>query len=342
MRKKMLFAALAAVGMAALWNHVAQVPAGATTVAGLIETSPGIRAIEDARVSTQPVGRTADRLGRAVSPRAGDPQWLPQAYADNEVLAQVDHYLERLRANLDLSDDERFEFQARLERTVQTSDVARSLLARRLATAFAQGDALAIFELERGFNTSVEGLSALKEVYAAEVARKGPFDYYALQGLATFQGHLDDAQRLTVMESAFDQMLRYPDINQYGGALQYLTNALGDPLNAVPAAYRDMGTRLIQQRLQSAQSYEEQLFTAQSMFRLLPAPQNAALAEQLLVAKPTAGNFRAVLEALDVGTLRMNNGLRGNFQRAAAQVPLSPEDQALVARLLGAPVPLGG
>lgn len=223
------------------------------------------------------------------------------------------------------SDRELADYEAELERLVEEVPAARLLLAERLSVALSSGEVLALYQLERAFSTTPQGLEKLTDVYLKHIKEGGQLDYYALQGASQFRQSISSENRSSLAEFAFDQMSRYSDFAQYGPAMAHLATEGKEGLR--PAQY-DSAVRLVMGRQVAARNDQERFFTAQALFRLTAGTRDAIqYADDALVRSTDRGTVFAVVDAFRFGRIPFDNAVASRV-RAALKLPAFSSTEA--------------
>jgi hypothetical protein len=241
--------------------------------------------------------------------------------------------------SVSLEDLNVLELQAHLE--IENSPEALELLSAQYRRAIVNKDMLVIYSLDRAFSASLPGIAALKAIYGEEVDRRGPLDWHALQGLNKLQDFMSPDERARWMDASVRQFNQYTDLNSYGPALRFMTDAIRNPINNVSLTQRNVSIQLIQQRHLAAKTPDEQFFTAQALYRLLPQDQGTALAIRNLSAQPNASIVQAVLEATRNQELPSAPALMETLRQAVAHTQMSTDQLAYAREVLG-PTASGG
>lgn len=231
------------------------------------------------------------------------------------------------------------ELQAHLE--IESSPEALELFSAQYRTAIANKDMLVIYALERAFSASLPGIAALKEIYGEEVDKRGPLEWHALQGLNKLQDFMSKEERARLMDASVRQFNHYTDLASYGPALRFMTDAIHNPINEVSLVQRGVAIQLIQQRHLAARTPDEQFFTAQALYRLLPQDQGTALAIRNLSAQPNASVIQAVLEATKNQELPSTPALIETLRQSVATTQMSADQNAYARDVLGPSTPGG-
>lgn len=319
-KKITIFAAIAAVVVMTAWLFTLEGRDGSR-----------VRDVSVAAALAQRGEDGADDASRSRRRQAGEA-------AARKLLADFDGYVARIMSGDDTLDGpQRMDMAYRLERAVEYSPLLRAALQRRLRDAIKNNEITAMMELERAFMGCDTCVAALMDVYAAEIERGGPLDYYALQNASYFQGMIGDERRAKLIQNAFDQLQKYDVHAQYNGAMLFLSSAArsGAPISQRD---RDMAISLIQGKLHAASEGDDQYFAAQNLYRLMSAQDAARQAVSVLGQRPTFPVARATLEAIVHGRMAVDPVLVRSLMQVAAGQGLT-QDQAAILKDLLARVP---
>ena len=218
---------------------------------------------------------------------------------------------------------------------IESSPEALELFSAQYRTALAQKDMLVVYSLERAFMSSLPGIAALKEIYENEVEKRTPLDWHALQSLNQLQEFMSREERITLFGNSIEQFNRYSDLNSYGPAMRFMTDAMRNPINGVPTMQRNAAIQLIQQRHSVAKSPDEQFFTAQALYRMLPQSEGVAFAIRNLSANPNSSDIQAVLEATSNKELPKDPILIDSLRMAMTNTEMTAEQIAYARTILG-------
>jgi hypothetical protein len=219
---------------------------------------------------------------------------------------------------------------------IEKSPEARALLAQQLRESMRSGNYLPMQHLERAFTTSIPGIAELKEIYREEIERGGRDDWYALQNINRLQEYMSEPERVRLLEAAFRQFDRHQSTGHWGGALNFMTEALRNPINNVPVTHREMALRMIEARHQNAQTETERMFLAQSLYQLLPMERRIELAYRNLSNNPTPAAIQAILEAAINQDFVPDSGFLNALRQVLPNVPLNTEQESLARAVLAA------
>lgn len=222
----------------------------------------------------------------------------------------------------------------RAAQAIEHSPEARRLFAQQLAKAFHNHDTVSMFSLERSFQMSEAGVTALIDIYDAVARRGDPLAGYAIQGLDQIRANMSEGQRVRYLEMAARHFNSHQNPGDYLPAMMFMTNAVAERQELLPV-HSDVVLRMIQSRHAVARTEQEQFFTAQSLYRLLPQQQRLEFANRTLTTQPTPAHIQAVLEALQSNTLPLEASLRNALYSSIAQTPLNPQQLELAGIVLG-------
>jgi hypothetical protein len=278
------------------------------------------------------------QAGETASGATASKRRAAEEEAARKLVVDFDLYIARIMTGDDSLDNaRRMDMAYKLEQAIEFSPSLRAALKRRLGAAFKNNEVTALMELERAFNSSSAGTMALIDLYAQEVDRGGPLDYYAMQNISYFQGAIPEASRNELIESSFAQMSKYDDHQRYNGAMLFLSSVLRSD-TPIPAQYRDRAIAAVQDKLARAEEGDPQYFAAQNLYKMMPAEEAAKRAESILEEQPTFSIARATLEAIVHGRMKVEPALIEILTRVAARQALS-RDQSMALQDLLAQVP---
>lgn len=275
-------------------------------------------------------GQNSSFTARALTP-------LNSTLSDAEhALVEFDQFIDRYRRG-DVTDEEIAAVEESARLAIMSSPEGRRLFAQRLAEAFRSGDALPLYSLERAFlaTDSIPSLLALMDVYDDVVKNHGQLQSHAFQGLNQMHGLMSAGERSRYLELAMARFNSHSDLDSYMTSMQFMTETVSNALNNTPPVYAETVRRMIESRQLSARTEQEQFFTAQSMYRLLPQQQAYDFATNVLATQPTPGNIQAVLEAVGVNRLPFDAYLRDRLQASIGRTTLTDEQLALAQSVLG-------
>lgn len=304
---------------------------------GITELPPTSAKPVIASIPMVPVSEFSASTGTNLLPsvQAAPPTAPDAASAAERVLLDFNQVMDRFRRGDEtLTAAEMQAAEDRAAQAIEHSPEARRLFAQQLAKAFQTNDTVSMFSLERSFQWSEAGVAALIDIYDAAARRGDSLSGYALQGLNQLQAHLSDGQRVRYLEMAARHFNSHQNPGDYLPAMMFMTNAVAERQELLPV-HSDIVLRMIQSRHAVARTEQEQFFTAQSLYRLLPQQQRLEFANRTLTTHPTPAHIQAVLEALQSNTLPLEATIRNSLYSSIAQTRLNPQQLELANAVLG-------
>lgn len=203
--------------------------------------------------------------------------------------------------------------ESELMSLIERSPTATIELGARFRDAVAKGDLSSLLVLERVLSMTNAGIAEMIPGFTKEIVQGGPNTPYAFQQIAQLQSFMDDKTKADVFNAALTQMVQARDLNEYGGAQNYLVLAAAEDSTG---AVRQQAIQAITERGQRAQTDEEHFFAAYNVYRLSNPEQAAQLARQNLAQSFNAGSINAVITGIRDGTVAYDSRLMSQISSA--------------------------
>lgn len=246
--------------------------------------------IESKQAAAVPVNKTRAKMEAVTS--------------DIDQVRVFDHFMQRYNSG-DVASVAKgtVSLESDLMALIQRSPAATKELGARFRDAAAKGDLSSLYVLERVLSMTKAGVDEMIPGFATEIAQGGENAPYAFQQVAQLHNFMDDKTKADVFNAALTQMVQARDLNEYGGAQNYLMAAARDSTGAASAERRQQATRAITERGLRAQTDEEHFFAAYNLYQLSNPEQAAQSARQNLTRSINAGSINAVITGIRDGTV---------------------------------------
>jgi hypothetical protein len=199
---------------------------------------------------------------------------------------------------------------------IRRSPTATAELGARFRDAAVKGDLSSLYALERVLSMTNAGIAEMLPGFTSQIAQRGENAPYAFQQVAQLHDFMDDKMKAEVFDAALRQMAQARDLNEYGGAQNYLMAAARDSNGVGSAERRQQAIRAITERGQRAQTDDEHFFAAYNMYQLSTPEQAAQSARQNLSRSFNAGSINAVITGLRDGTVAYDPSLMTQISTA--------------------------
>ena len=248
---------------------------------------------------------------------------------ENEVLQGFDDFYNQLfNTKESLNEEGIQDFFNRLNLTLHNSEIARELVKTRYRDALIQ-QADDRYLLEEALYGSEVGMAILKDASVSLMATdQDNFNVDTFQTLNNLTHLLSDDDVVVSFNKAMSHMGKYSQDVEVLPASRFIATLFAKKPELLEE-HRQKAVEQISKQVQLSSTLNGDMFNTQNLFYINAPEKNAALAQQILSVKPTAGVVLATLEALGNERMMPDQGLIDSLKLALNRSDVTPDELAI-------------